>query len=383
MSGVSLHKHLHRILEEKMLPAVRGGTSVTLLQPPLFTTGHDPLAVTLVPAAPLPKARPERSHIALHLWPEQFLNSLRVPYLACVFEGEADIVTALTPEQARKQSAARDRKGMLPFGRQIVSIPATRFFLVPPGAPVSYGTRPHWEREHPENAYSRIFWIHLVPSGAFCHTCISSRGEHCTHPYIFIANEQLAVISNLLLTEMLRRQQEQSELVHTLLLSLLLKLSDALNRENTTLLATGESIEAAAALRPGALPAALEEVAAQSDSVIVRRALRFLEANLNQVLTPALIAERSYVSVSHLHRLFHDELDTSVMEYVVRLRLNKARSLLIETDMPVTEVSELCGYSNPSHFSRVFTKHEHCSPRDFRKRHQKRQVITSAGLAPR
>ncbi len=377
MSGVSLHKHLQRILEEKMLPAVRGGTSVTLLQPPLFTTGQDRLETVCVPAAPLPKVRQERSHIALHLWPEEFLNSLRVPYLACVFEGEADIVTALTTEQAR------NRKGVMPSGRQIVSIPATRFFLVPPGAPVSYGTRPHWEREQPENAYSRIFWIHLVPSGAFCHTCISSRGEHCTHPYIFIANEQLAAISHLLLAEMLRRQEDQSELVHTLLLSLLLKLSDALGRENTTLLATGESIEAAAALRPGALPAEMEESAAQSDSVIVRRALRFLEANLNQVLTPALIAQRSYVSVSHLHRLFHDELGTSVMEYVVKLRLTKADSLLMETDMPVTEIAELCGYPHPSHFSRVFTKHHNCSPREFRKQNQKRQLITSDGLAPR
>ena len=91
MSGVSLHKHLHRILEEKMLPSVRGGTSVTLLQAPLFTTNDEHLNITSLSAPPLPRARPERSHIALHLWPEQFLNSLRVPYLACVFEGEADI----------------------------------------------------------------------------------------------------------------------------------------------------------------------------------------------------------------------------------------------------------------------------------------------------
>jgi AraC-like DNA-binding protein len=374
MSGVSLHKHLQRILEEKMLPAVRGGTSVTLLQPPLFTTGQDRLETVCVPAAPLPKVRQERSHIALHLWPEEFLNSLRVPYLACVFEGEADIVTALTTEQAR------NRKGVMPLGRQIVSLPATRFFLVPPGAPVSYGTRPHWERECPENAYSRIFWIHLVPSGAFCHTCISSKGQHSTHPFIFVAGEQIAALSHLLVAELLQRQEGQSELVHSLLLSLLLKLSNGLGQESPTLLATGESMEAAAALRPETLPSSNRPNRPQSDSVIVRRALKFMEANLNQVLTPTLVAERSYVSVSHLHRLFQNELDTSVMEYIVLLRLNKARSLLTETDMSITEVGVLCGYSNASHFSRLFARHEGLSPREFRKLHQ--NLAVTAGSTP-
>ncbi len=383
MTGVSLRKHLQKILEEKMLPAARGEASLMLLRPPLLASPEGDLQITSVPAAPLPKARPRRSHIALHQWPDQFLNSLRVPYLACVFEGEADIMTALTAEQAREHAASRGPKSVFPFGRQIISMPATGFFLVPPGAPVSFGSRPHWERDEPQAAYSRIFWIHLVPSGAFCHTCISSRGKHRTHPFVFVANDQLPVISQLLLNEMLRSDEQSWELSRTLLLSLLLKLSDALSREKTTLLATGESIESAAALRPGAELKPAASLAVNNDSVAVQRALTYLESNLNQHLTPALIAERSYISVSHLHRLFQAELNTSVMEYVIQLRLNKASSLLAETDLPIAEIAELSGYKNASHFSQLFTRHQQCSPRDFRKQRQKQQAFVDDILTPR
>lgn len=384
MTGVSLRKQLQAILEEKLLPAARGDAPLILLEPPIFPLPHERLQISSTPAKPLPKAKPQRSHIALHYWPEHFLNALRVPYLACVFEGEADITTALTTEQAKKYSTQRGSKGVLPFGRQTVSIREPGFFLVPPGAPVSgAGSGVHWERPDPQSAYSRIFWIHLVPSGVFCHTCSSSKGRHRTHPFIFVADEQLPLLSDLLLAETARREAQQAELARTLLLSLLLKISQAFAREKSVLLDTGEAIESAAALRPGAVARARENPSAENGSAIVRRAMQFVETNLNQALDPAAIAAHSYVSVSHLNRLFQAELSTPVMAYVTQLRLNKARAILIETDLPIAEVSQLCGYRNASHFTQAFTRQEGRSPRAFRARRQKHRQRPTDVLAPR
>jgi AraC-like DNA-binding protein len=383
MTGVSLRKHLQTILEEKLLPAARDTAPLILLEPPVFTTAAEHIEIVATPAKPLPRAKPCRSHIALHYWPEYFLNALRVPYLACVFEGEADITTALTAEQAKQYSDLRGKNGVLPFARQTVSLREPSFFLVPPGAPVSYGSRPHWERPDPQEAYSRIFWIHLLPAGVLCHTCASSRGRHRTHPFIFISDEELPALSQLLQCEMARRESQHEELTRTLLLALLLQLSQAFRREKSQLLATGEAIESAAAQRSGSVA---ETASRQSDdhdgSLAVARALRFIEANLNQSLDPASIAAHSYISPSHLNRLFQAELGTSVMEYVTRQRLHKARALLRETDLPIAEVAAFCGYANASHFSQLFTRHEGSSPRAFRG-HRKKPARSADILSPR
>jgi AraC-like DNA-binding protein len=387
MTGVSLRKHLQTILEEKLLPAARLSTPLIWLEVPVFVASQEqaasePIEIISTPARPLPRAKAHRSHIALHYWPDHFLNSLRVPYLACVFEGEADITTGLTSEHARQFSKARNGKGVLPFGRQTVSIREPGFFLVPPGAPVSYGSRPHWERPDPQHAYSRIFWIHLLPAGVLCHTCSSSRGRHRTNPFVFVADEHLNPLSDLLLREVSQRSEQNTELAHALLLSLLLKVSQALSREKSVLLDSGQAIESAAALRPGAVIPSGSEKRAQSESAIVRRATQFIESNLNQKLDPSAIAAHSYISVSHLSRLFQAELSTPVMEYVTQLRLNKARALLSETDLPIAEVAGLSGYANPSHFSQLFSRHQNCSPRAFRSRHQKRSLQEKSELLP-
>jgi AraC-like DNA-binding protein len=389
MTGVSLRKHLQTILEEKLLPAARIGAPLIWLEVPISIGSEKqatatPIEVVSTPAKALPKVKAHRSHIALHYWPEHFLNSLRVPYLACVFEGEADITTGLTSEQAKQFSKERNSKGVLPFGRQTVSIREPGFFLVPPGAPVSYGSRPHWERPDPQHAYSRIFWIHLLPAGVLCHTCSSSRGRHRTNPFVFVADEHLPSLSNLLLTEVSRRSEQNAELAHALLPSLLLKVSQALSREKSVLLESGTAIESAAALRPGAVisPRLKQPVQTQSESTIVRRATQFIENNLNQKLDPPAIAAHCYISVSHLSRVFQAELSTPVMEYITQLRLNKARALLVETDLPISEVAGLSGYANPSHFSQLFSRHENCSPRAFRSRNQKRLLHDKSELAP-
>jgi AraC-like DNA-binding protein len=382
MTSVSLRKHLQTILNEKLLPAARAGAPLILLEPPVFSVNQPPIEIFSTPAKPLPRAKTCRSHIALHYWPQHFLNALRVPYLACVFEGEADITTALTPERAKRFSSERNKNGEIPFGRQTVALREPSFLLVPQGAPVSYGPRPHWERPDPQNAYSRLFWIHLLPAGVFCHTCSSSNGRHRTHPFIFIADEELPALSQLLISQATRRDACHAELTQTLLLSLLLQLSVAFTREKSQLLETGEAIESAAALRSGLAQPSEATQAEEQYSRSVRLALRHIESHLNEQLSPASVAAAGYVSASHLNRLFQAELGTSVMEHVTHQRLQKARTLLLETSLPIAEVADFCGYANTSHFSQLFSRHEGVSPRAFRLC-SKRPPLQTEVLKPR
>ncbi len=75
----------------------------------------------------------------------------------------------------------------------------------------------------------------------------------------------------------------------------------------------------------------------------------------------------------YLRKLFKKEVGVTPLEYMTGLRMKKAESLLSSAwsrDYSVAEVAEMCGYSDPLYFSRVFNKHFGCSPSAFAKRNR-------------
>ncbi len=79
-----------------------------------------------------------------------------------------------------------------------------------------------------------------------------------------------------------------------------------------------------------------------------------MEDNLEDPLSPSLLAKQAGLSTRQLERLFRRYLDRSPKRYYLELRLKKARSLLLQTDMSVINVALACGFSSPSHFSKCY-----------------------------
>lgn len=79
-----------------------------------------------------------------------------------------------------------------------------------------------------------------------------------------------------------------------------------------------------------------------------------MEENLEDPLSPSLLAKQAGLSTRQLERLFRRYLDRSPKRYYLELRLKKARSLLLQTDMSVINVALACGFSSPSHFSKCY-----------------------------
>jgi transcriptional regulator GlxA family with amidase domain len=79
-----------------------------------------------------------------------------------------------------------------------------------------------------------------------------------------------------------------------------------------------------------------------------------MENNLEEPLSPSLLAKQAGLSTRQLERLFRRYLDRSPKRYYLELRLKKARSLLLQTDMSVINVALACGFSSPSHFSKCY-----------------------------
>ena len=75
----------------------------------------------------------------------------------------------------------------------------------------------------------------------------------------------------------------------------------------------------------------------------------------------------------YLRKLFRKEMGVTPLEYLTRLRMKKAETMLgvmWNKDYSVTEVAQLCGYDDALYFSRVFKKHFGCSPSTYAKQYK-------------
>jgi transcriptional regulator GlxA family with amidase domain len=79
-----------------------------------------------------------------------------------------------------------------------------------------------------------------------------------------------------------------------------------------------------------------------------------MEDNLEEPLSPSLLAKQAGLSTRQLERLFRRYVDRSPKRYYLELRLKKARFLLLQTDMTVINVALASGFSSPSHFSKCY-----------------------------
>ena len=75
----------------------------------------------------------------------------------------------------------------------------------------------------------------------------------------------------------------------------------------------------------------------------------------------------SHFERRHFFRIFKEKFGTTPNKYINELRMNKAKSLLVNTNMTIGEISRYCGFQSEHYFSRAFKAHEESSPNEYRK----------------
>ncbi|MCP4209257.1 MAG: GlxA family transcriptional regulator [Shimia sp.] len=90
--------------------------------------------------------------------------------------------------------------------------------------------------------------------------------------------------------------------------------------------------------------------------------IQMMEANIEEPISPSLLAKEVGMSTRQLERLFRRYLNRSPKRYYMELRLQKARNLLMQTDMSVINVALACGFASPSHFSKCYRAHYETTP---------------------
>lgn len=99
----------------------------------------------------------------------------------------------------------------------------------------------------------------------------------------------------------------------------------------------------------------------------------YIEQHLTSPIRVAELAKRIGLSEGGFSRLFKLHTNSTVPEYINRLRIAQACRLLTETDKTISEIVQACGYLSPAHFQRQFQKIHACSPTAYR--HTVRKVL--------
>lgn len=101
--------------------------------------------------------------------------------------------------------------------------------------------------------------------------------------------------------------------------------------------------------------------------VEIDRAVEFMHANIDKKISIKDLSAVAHMSITHFTRVFKNEIGNTPMEYLNRIRLERAKRLLMAGDKSITEIAFECGFSNPSYLSACFRKSYGISPADYLK----------------
>lgn len=94
--------------------------------------------------------------------------------------------------------------------------------------------------------------------------------------------------------------------------------------------------------------------------------IAYINRNYMQNMTLGQLAQKVNISQGYLCSIFKKELGTSFSDYLLRVRINKSKEMLVSTFMKLYEISESVGFSDYSYFSRAFKKATGMRPQKYR-----------------
>jgi AraC-like DNA-binding protein/ligand-binding sensor protein len=98
----------------------------------------------------------------------------------------------------------------------------------------------------------------------------------------------------------------------------------------------------------------------------MRKAVRFIQDNYTRKISLAEIAAVAGISAPYFSTIFRKEMGENFSTYLNRMRVEKVKHLLLETELPLSEIAGICCFEDQSWFSRIFKTFTGISPGKFR-----------------
>ena len=103
------------------------------------------------------------------------------------------------------------------------------------------------------------------------------------------------------------------------------------------------------------------------DGERIKAMLQYIQEHHSEALNTAQIARSAMIGESECLRCFRSTIRTTPMQYVKRLRIQKAAALLASTDQKIIDIGTQCGFQEMSYFSKIFREIQGCTPSEYRK----------------
>ena len=99
---------------------------------------------------------------------------------------------------------------------------------------------------------------------------------------------------------------------------------------------------------------------------MIDQVLQYVEENYNTALSTRDIAGRFFMNTSYFSKLFHEQMGCTFLNYLINVRVEKAKMMLTQTNMKLYDIAEAVGYTNVQYFSTIFKEKEGLTPSAFR-----------------
>jgi AraC-like DNA-binding protein len=109
----------------------------------------------------------------------------------------------------------------------------------------------------------------------------------------------------------------------------------------------------------------------RAEPVEIWRARKFIHEHSDDELSLTKVAKSVNISANHLSEKFKEVTGVNFVDYIARIRVGKARELLQDRELRVSEIAFAVGFQSLSQFNRVFKKLTRQSPSQFRTAHNK------------
>lgn len=98
----------------------------------------------------------------------------------------------------------------------------------------------------------------------------------------------------------------------------------------------------------------------------IAEAVQYIFRHYAEEITVQKLANRAYLNNNYFSKLFTAQVGVTPQQLILRTRIEKAKELLLYTDMSVGEIAATVGFSDPLYFSRAFKRHNGVSPTELR-----------------
>lgn len=113
------------------------------------------------------------------------------------------------------------------------------------------------------------------------------------------------------------------------------------------------------------LPAEPQSKSANRQCAAVKR---YIDLHFKEPITLELLAREGHINKYYLSHIFKEEYGISPINYLIIKRIEESKYLLSETDLSLSQIAQLLGFSSLSYFSQVFRRVQSVSPKEFRQR---------------